>query len=103
MITWEVDTTVLSQKLLALSRASGIDAREIVKTEVRQLSRQITNFTPPIRSETSAQKTGEHAVEAGIKAVFSEAQPQLIDEVGSRYGISDIQQAWISEKDGTRI
>ena len=106
MITYELNTDALILKLDSLQAAllgkgqSG-DAVQIVRSEAKQLSRTIVNFIPPIGS--GGKEVGEHAVEVGIRSVFSEASPELIDEIGSKYGIRDVTQAWITDKDKSRV
>lgn len=105
MTTFELNTDALILKLDSLQAAligsgqSG-DAISIVRSEAKQLSRTITNFVPPLRGDGEA--VGAHAVEVGIRAVFSEASPALIDEVGSKHGIRDVH-TYVTEKDSSRL
>ena len=105
-MTFELNADALVLKLDSLQEAllakgqSG-DAVQIVKGEVKQLSRTIVNFIPPLGS--GGKEIGEHAVEVGIRSVFSEASPELIDEIGAHYGIRDVTKAWITNKDNSRV
>lgn len=104
MITAIINTDLLIHKMNQLEAAllgSGKDGVELVKGEVRQLSRTIVNFVPPIGA--NAKEIGEHAVEVGISAVISEATPVLIDEVGSKYGLKDISTAYVTETTGEKL
>src|SRR5216684_3910545 len=74
-----ISTSRLHTKLESLRDAligSGQDATNLVRDEAKHLSRTISKFIPPMGA--GAKQVGEHAVETGIKAVFSEAQPTLI-------------------------
>lgn len=101
-LTLSVNHDRLILQLDALKEATQADSWDIVKDETRALSKTMVNFVPPLKANGDPKIIGEGAVERDIKNLISEASPEFIDEVGSRYGIVDID-AWITQKDGTRL
>jgi hypothetical protein len=65
------------------------------------LTRTIVNFTPPIPS-VGARQIGENAVKNDLNSLISEAGPQLLDSIGSQYGLKDID-AWHTSQSGNRL
>ena len=103
MITPVLTSERLTEAMSSLREAmigAGQDCANIVRDEHRRLTRTIVNFTPPTPA-SGAQQLGERAVERDIKSLVSEASPELIDRIGSRYGIQDIH-AFITLRDGTK-
>ena len=106
MIAVNINTDPLIRQMNSLHDAllgAGQDASTLVQDEVKRLARMIVSFVPPLRSSGNPRQVGEQAVERDIKNLVSEATPNLIDEVGSRYGVRDIQTAWLTEKDGKQL
>lgn len=106
MVTAKIETDRLILGLDSLRDAmvgQGMDASHLVEDETRRLARMIVAFIPPIAKGRSAREVGEGAVERDIKNLISEAKPELIDEVGSRYGVSDIRAAYVTEKGGQQL
>ena len=107
MVTANIDTNGLYLQMDALREAlvsSGGDATTIVVDEARLLDRTIVNFVPPIRSEKwgSPQQSGKMAIRSELTSLFSEAEPRVIDEVGSVHGIHAID-TYVTGKDGSRV
>ncbi len=73
----------------------------IIVDEQRRLVKQIVNFTGPI-PKGGAKQIGENAVRADLESLISEAPPSLVDDIGSRYGVKDIEAPFI-RKDGEEI
>ena len=95
MITATIDTSALQGRLAAISDAlvgQGKDASQVLCQEARLLTKTIVNFIPPIRSKWGPAKTsGEMAIRRELSNLFSEAEPKLLDEIGSRFGVKNIQ------------
>lgn len=106
MITATIDSTrhnVAMDSLFNAMCATGGDAAKLVEQETRLLSKTIVNFTPPIKSKWGNPKTsGEMAIKAELYSLFSEAEPRLIDEVGSKHGTKDIN-AFITNANGEKV
>jgi hypothetical protein len=103
MFSCQIDTDNLVLGLDSYREAllgQGKDAKNLVEDETRFLSRMITAFMPPIAKGRSAREIGEGAVERDLKNLISEAEPALIDEVGSKYGITDINHAYVTTSTG---
>jgi hypothetical protein len=102
---WHRATESLSAALLG----SGHDVSEILADETKRLSRQIMNFTPPMKQkklsedtpDASAKKIGEMAIQRDLSKLYSEADTKLIDEVGSQHGLANIS-VFITDKDGSK-
>lgn len=99
MISMTVSVDRLVLQLDALKEALAADSWDLLKDEVRALSKTLVNFVPPLRANGNPKQVGENAVERDIKNLIGEAQPEFLDEVGSRYGIVDID-AEIPQKGG---
>jgi hypothetical protein len=99
-LSFQINTTKLHEKLESLRQATGKDMGTLVRDEAKHLSQTIVKFIPPIGA--GGKQVGEHAVEAGIKAVFSEATPKLIDEVGAKYGLRNVS-TFVTEQDGSHV
>jgi hypothetical protein len=96
-----IDTSRAEAALWSLREAMlghGQDAINLLRDESKLLSRTITNFVPPPRAAGNPRQVGEHAVEVSLKNLISEATPNLIDEVGSKFGVRDITTAWVTEQ-----
>jgi len=92
MISVDVDTSRLSTVLFGLETAllgQGKDVSTILVDEQRMLTRTIVNFTPPIPVKQARQR-GERAVQADLNSLISEAPPGMVDRIGSKYGLKDI-------------
>src|SRR5947207_7817995 len=95
IISVDVDTSRLNVVLSDLQKAligQGKDVSTILKDEQRLLTRTIVNFTPPIPAKQARQR-GELAVQKDLFSLISEADTRLIDRIGSKYGLKDID-AW---------
>jgi hypothetical protein len=106
MITATVDASRAKSALGSLYDAliaKGKDASHVVEDETKLLARTIVNFTPPLGMRGGARQTGEGAVSREIKNLVSEATPNLIDEVGSKYGVRNISTAYVAEKSGAKL
>src|SRR5713101_4106586 len=107
MITGTIDTSRAVRALESLHDAmigKGMDCSNLLKDETRLLCRTIVNFTPPLKGGAgSPQRSGEAAIAREVGGLFSEASQHLIDEIGSRYGIRDVDAAYVTEKNGTRL
>jgi hypothetical protein len=104
-VTVDIDTSVLSWKIDELARVMRKDPMEVFKDEMRLLNRTIVNFIPPSRErggKGAARAVGEAAVERQLKNLISEADPELIDTIGSQYGIRNIN-AYITKDDGSKL
>jgi hypothetical protein len=103
-MTGTVDTSKAMAALESLADAMKVDASTLVADETRRLAKTIANFTPPLKSGFGTpQRTGEHAIERELSSLFSEATPNLIDEVGSKFGIKEINTAYVTERNGTHL
>lgn len=71
------------------------DAREVVADESRRLAEQIARFMPP---QTRA--IGEKSVEREVKSLFSAADPEMIDTIGSMFGIKNVEAHITSRQTG---
>ena len=112
--TCEIDMTKFIRSTESLSDAllgSGKDASEVLADETKRLSRQIMNFTPPMKQKAYsdesppppvAQKIGEMAIQRDLSKLFSEADTKLIDEVGSAHGTANIS-AFITTSGGQKM
>src|SRR6266550_3819306 len=92
MISVDVDTSRLSTVLFGLETAllgQGKDVSTILVDEQRLLTRTIVNFTPPLPAKQARQR-GELAVQKDLNSLISEARPELIDSIRSKYGLKDI-------------
>ena len=92
IISVDVDTSRLNVVLTGLREAligQDKDVSRILVDEQRLLTRTIVNFTPPIPSKQARQR-GELAVQKDLFSLISEADPRLIDRVGAKYGLKDI-------------
>lgn len=109
----EVDATKFKRAMESLSDAllsSDGDASMVLTDETKRLTRQIMNFTPPFKSSSmsedvpnaSAKKIGELAIQRDLRRLYSEADTELMDEVGSRYGVSNIN-TFVTGKDGAKL
>jgi hypothetical protein len=104
MISAKIDTNGAFLALDSLRDAmvgKGMDASNIVRDEARLLARTIASFTPPPKG--NAKKVGEDAIEKDLKSLIAEASYELIDEIGSKFGTRNIQNAYITKKDGTQV
>ncbi len=100
----EVDSDGLNRVLGDLREAllgQGKDVSTILVSEHRALIRTICNFTPPM-PRSQAKQRGEAAVIMDIRSLIKEAGPQFLDEIGSEYGLKDIN-AHRTRKDGTEL
>lgn len=93
-----VDTTRLNQVLLDLQEALGTagqpaDLSDIVRDETRRLAEAIVRITPP-----KSRKLGMDRIEKDLKSIFSEADIETIDEIGSEHGLTNID-TWIGKKE----
>jgi hypothetical protein len=100
--TVEVDTSRLAEVLSDLQEALGKDGKpadmaEIVADETRLLVRQITRFVPP-----QTQAIGERAISRELKSLFTAVDQEMIDTIGSEYGLTNIDQ-WITTISGKKI
>src|SRR6266496_3914455 len=99
-----LDSTKLDRALHSLRETMlgrGQDITNLLIDEQRRLARAIVNVCPP-GPGSGAKKVGEFAVEHDIHRLVSEASPALIDKIGSKYGVSNIQ-AQIFTKQGEPI
>ncbi len=100
MITVDVDTTKLNEALATLSVVLGKDMVTILKEEHLRLTKTIINFTPPT-PKTGAKQIGEFAIKKDLYSLISEASPELIDRVGSKHGLRNIDD-WGTAANGDR-
>lgn len=102
--TIETDKLILGMDSLREALlGQGQDARNLVQDETRILARTIVAFVPPVSNGKSAKQIGELAVESDLKDLITEVNQTLIDEVGSKYGITDIKGAYLMERTGERV
>ncbi len=97
MLTADIDTTRFNDVMGSLHDAligQGKDVSTLLKDEHKRLTRTIINFTPPIPA-TGAKQRGELAVKKDLYSLISEAGPELIDRVGSKHGLQNIDD-WTS-------
>lgn len=110
MFKVEFDTTVLSERLKAIhaamvSTGQGSDMNALLKDEAGRLIVLVSKFTPPMGAggrSAGAKQAGEHAIESELNSLISEASYELIDEIGSRHGISDVR-TFLTKKDGSKL
>ncbi len=101
IITVDVDTSKFEAALEAVANAlvgDGKDVQNLLVDEHRKLTRTIVNFTPPIPA-SGARQFGELAVKKDLYSLISEAEPALIDRIGSKYGLKDID-TWTASPGG---
>jgi len=105
MISLTIENRRVNDMLGHLKDVTGADARAVLQDQAKRLARQITNFMPPLNTgkKGSAKATGEAAVEMDLKNLITEATPNLIDEIGSRFGVTDIRTAYLTEHGGEQI
>src|SRR5438552_12436666 len=104
MITPVLTTDRLTEAISSLREAmigAGQDCANILRDEHKMLTRTIVNFTPPTPA-ANAKWLGEMAVARDISKFVSEAEPELIDKIGSKYGIENIN-TYVTKSDGTRL
>jgi len=97
--TVTIDASGFNRVMLGLYDAmlgQGKDIANLLKDQHRLLTKTIVNFTPPLPAR-GAQQTGKDAVKRDLYALISEAAPPLLDRVGSKYGLHDID-AWRTSK-----
>ncbi len=95
MLTADIDTTRFNTVMESLHDAligQGKDVSTLLRDEHKRLTRTIVNFTAPTPA-SGAKQTGELAVKKDLYSLISEAGPDLIDRVGSKYGLNNIS-AW---------
>jgi hypothetical protein len=80
---------------------AGKDCANILRDEHKMLTRTIVNFTAPTPA-AGAKQLGEQAVARDITKLVSEASPELVDKVGSKYGIQDVH-AFVTKQDGSKL
>lgn len=90
MISAELNTASWHHALDGLSEAVGGDAKDLLIQEHDRLTRTIVNFTPPPIGQGSPKTLGENAIRKDLSKLISEAKPELIDSIGARYGLTDI-------------
>lgn len=103
LISLEAKTDAASRLVFLLAETLKVDGGELLRDESKRLARTIATYIPPFGFGPSARKTALGAVDSDVKRLFSEATPHLLDEVGSRYGISQINTAYVTEMGGTRL
>lgn len=92
MVPVEIDTSKLNVVLNDLREAmigNGEDVSKLLQQEHKLLTRTIVNFTPPLPA-TGAKQIGEKAVKRDLHSLISEAPADLIDEIGSEHGLTNI-------------
>jgi hypothetical protein len=104
MITFdEFDMRKMVVALDSLQEAlmgDGKDVSNLLVDEQRRLTRTIVNFTPPIGGKGGSPKqAGEDAVKRDLYSLISEVRQPLFDEIGSKYGLSDVN-TWRSSVNG---
>ncbi len=102
MISAELNAAAWHHALDGLVEALGGDATDILLQEHAQLTRTIVNFTPPPIGQGSPKALGENAITKDLMRLVSEAKPDLIDSIGSKYGITDVK-AFITGNTGNKI
>ncbi len=74
----------------------GEDVSNILIDQHRLLTKTVVNFTPPSLLNAGGgahgqdRKRGEDAVQRDLYALISEARPQLLDRIGSQFGLRNI-------------
>src|SRR5947207_3084883 len=81
---------------------SGKDVTNLLVDEQRRLARAIVNVCPP-GPGSGAKKIGELAIEHDVHRLVSEASPELIDHIGSKYGVSNIRAKIFTKKRETML
>lgn len=100
-MTYDIDTTQLQATVEDLRDALGRagkpgDASDVVSDETRRVAVEMVKQTPP-----QTKLIGEHSILRDLGSLFSGADRSLIDEVGSRSGLYNID-TWITNDSGKR-
>ena len=104
MMTCDIDTSRAVAALDGLAAALGKDKSDLLKDECRLLSKTITAFVPPLRGPGgSPEQVGKQAIGRELTNLISEADVELMDKVGSEHGVSNINDVWLTKKDGEKI
>src|SRR4051812_10490413 len=106
----QYDGQVLSERLKSLSDAlvdsdQGADTFVLLRDETGRLIKMIMNFTPPMGPggrAAGAKQAGLNAVKRELVSLFSEATPELIQEVTEKHGLYNIH-AFTSSSSGDKI
>jgi hypothetical protein len=80
-----------------LREATGKDAAVILHDEFRLLMKQIITLTPPHGLGQSALAAGEGAVKSDLGKAFQPVDEELLNEIGSKFGVDGID-TWITGK-----
>ncbi len=105
-VQWKFDTRNLDAAMDSLYNAmilKGKDASNLIEDEHRFLVKTIVNFTPPTASVWGPPKlSGEQALRFDVEGLIKEAAPKLIDTIGSKYGLTNID-TYITSKGGEKV
>lgn len=101
----EIDMTKFDESLAYLSKVAGKAMPAFLQDEAILLGKTIVNFVPPLRNKRKGytpKVSGEMAIKTEMTSLFSEANQELIDLVGSKHGLHDIN-AWTETKGGEAL
>jgi hypothetical protein len=105
MVTAELDYAPWNAAIDSIHNAmigAGKDASTLLQDQAKLLLRKIVDYTPPPGRGNAAKELGERAISNDLHSLISEAPPELFNDIGSRYGVKNVEAPLI-KKDGSEL